>query len=112
MLCLDTTQRLQLPFSSLAEEFKVSRTREVLLYRDSADRKVASAGVEVRTGRKWHSQTVATGQAGLGSNLKPCYSRARGKERRKLIQEEVCTEVEEACFSRSVGMSKQGAWTK
>ena len=116
--------KLQLSFSSLADEFKVSQTREVLLYRDSAEGKVASAGV--RTGRKgraqeaverararlWHSTlvgTVATGRAGLGSNPKPCYSRAREKEWRKLIQEEVHAEVEEARFSRSVGMSKEGA---
>ncbi|XP_061902037.1 uncharacterized protein LOC133649222 [Entelurus aequoreus] len=121
--------KLQLPFSSLAEEFKVSRAREVLLYRDSADGKVSSAGVEVRTGRKWRAQdaveraearlrhstlvgTIATGRAGLGCNTKPNYSRARGKERRKLVQEEVRAEVEEARFSRVVGMSKQGAWTK
>lgn len=56
--------------------------------------------------------TVATGRAGLGSNPKPCYIKARGKEKRKLIQEEVLAEVEEARFSRVVGMSKQGAWTR
>lgn len=101
--------------------------REVLLYRDSADTKVSSAGVEVRTGWKWRTQdaverarlqhcnlvsTVATGPAGLGSNPKPSYSKANGKEKQKLIQEEVHAEVEEAQFSRMVGMPKQGAWTK
>ncbi|CAJ1075238.1 LOW QUALITY PROTEIN: uncharacterized protein LOC109089580 [Xyrichtys novacula] len=121
--------KLQLPFSSPSEEFKVTRAREVLLYRDSADTKVSSAGVEVRTGRKWRAKdaveraearlqhstlvgTVATGRAGLGSNPKPCYIKARGKERRRLIQDEVRAEVEEARFSRAVGMSKQGAWTR
>lgn len=43
------SNKLQLPFS-LREEFKVTRTREVLLYRDS------SAGIAVRTGRKWWAQ--------------------------------------------------------
>ncbi|XP_063080140.1 uncharacterized protein LOC134470047 [Engraulis encrasicolus] len=121
--------KLQLPFSSVTEEFKVARAREVLLYRDSSDGKVSSAGVEVRTGRKWRAHdaveraearlrhstlvgTVATGRAGLGSIPKPCFSKAKGKERRKLIQEEVRAEVEEARLSRVVGMSKQGAWTK
>ncbi|KAI4881119.1 hypothetical protein NFI96_020517, partial [Prochilodus magdalenae] len=82
-----------------------------------------------RTGRKWRAQeaveraeeslchsirvgTVAIGRAGLGSNPKPSYSKASVKERRKLVQEEVRAEVEEACFSRMVGMSNQGAWTK
>ncbi|XP_015234767.1 PREDICTED: uncharacterized protein LOC107087608 [Cyprinodon variegatus] len=109
--------------SGLPGKFKA---REVLLYRDSTDGKVSSAGIEVRTGRKWLAKyaveracvtapmvgTVAKGRAGLGSNLKPCYSRVTGKDRRKLIQEEVQAEVEEACFSSVVGMSKQEAWTK
>ncbi|KAI4885725.1 hypothetical protein NFI96_026178, partial [Prochilodus magdalenae] len=56
--------------------------------------------------------TVAIGRAGLGSNPKPSYSKASVKEKRNLVQEEVCAKVEEACFSRMVGMSKQGAWTK
>ena len=90
---------------------------------------MSSAGIEVRTGRKWRAQqaveqaegrlrhnilvgAVATGRAGLGSNPRPCYGKVRGKERRKLIQEEVRAEVEEARFSSMVGMCKQGAWTK
>lgn len=48
--------KLRLLFSSFTEEFKVSRTREVLLYRESTDVKVLPAGVEVRTGRKWSAK--------------------------------------------------------
>ncbi len=79
---------LRLPLSSLAEEFMVTRAREVLLYRDSSDIKVSSAGIEVRTGRKWKAQqavdqakarlwhsllvgSVTSGQAGFGSNPRP-----------------------------------------
>lgn len=52
-------------------------------------------------------------QVGLGWVATQILATAEpGKERRKLFQEEVGTEVEEACFSRVVGMSKQGAWTK
>ncbi|XP_075315189.1 uncharacterized protein LOC142375145 [Odontesthes bonariensis] len=121
--------KLKLPFSSLTEEFMVTRAREVLLYRDSSDIKVSSAGIEVRTGRKWcaqeavnqaksrlrHSElvgTVATGRAGLGSNPRPSYNKAKGKERRQLIQEEVRAGVEEVRCSRAVGMCQQGAWTR
>ncbi|XP_075343502.1 uncharacterized protein LOC142401936 [Odontesthes bonariensis] len=121
--------KLKLPFSSLTEEFMAPRAREVLLYRDSSDIKVSSAGIEVRTGRKWcaqeavnqaesrlrHSElvgTVATGRAGLGSNPRPSYNKAKGKERRQLIQEEVRAGVEEARCSRTVGMRQQGAWTR
>ncbi|KAK0145691.1 hypothetical protein N1851_015413 [Merluccius polli] len=121
--------KLRLPFSSLSEEFMVTRAREVLLYRDSSDTKVSSAGIEVRTGRKWRAQdavdqaearlrhsvlmgAVASGRAGLGSNTRPQYNKARGKERRQMIQEEVRAGVEETRSSRMVGMRLQGAWTR
>ena len=42
----------QLPFKSLGEEFKVTRAREVVQYRDSSDLLVANAGIQVRTGIK------------------------------------------------------------
>ncbi|XP_061896833.1 uncharacterized protein LOC133645919 [Entelurus aequoreus] len=121
--------KLQLPLRGLLEEFKVTRSREVMMYRDSADVKVASAGIVVKTGRKWQAQeavsraearlrhktllgTVARGRAGLGSFPKPRWDRARGKEKRQLVQEEIRAEVEEERCCRMVSMSKQGAWTR
>lgn len=73
------SNKLQLSISCLRKEFKVSLTRKALVYRDS---KVASAGIEVRMGRKWKGEegiemaecllrhralvdTVAVGRAGL-----------------------------------------------
>ena len=123
------SNKLHLPFSGLTEEFKVTRSREVMMYRDSADVKVASAGIIVKTGRKWQAQeavsraearlrhktlvgTVAMGRAGLGSFPKPRYDRARGKEKRQLVQDEIRAEVEEERCSKMVGMSKQGAWSR
>lgn len=50
------TTKLWLPLKSLEEEFTVARTREVLMFRDSRDPKVAQAGVVVKTGRKWSAQ--------------------------------------------------------
>ena len=47
---------LQLPFSSLEEEFKVLKTRERLQYIESNDPKVASAGIQTRSGRKWSTE--------------------------------------------------------
>ncbi|XP_075904972.1 uncharacterized protein LOC142903304 [Nelusetta ayraudi] len=123
------TNKLQLPFSSLDEEFRVPRTREALLYRDSKDSKVASAGIMVRTGRKWRAQdglevaesrlrhralvgTVATGRAGLGAFPQPCYEKAHGKDKRQLVLREVRAGVEEERTSRMVAMQQQGAWTR
>lgn len=123
------SNKLHLPFSGLTEEFKVTRSREAMMYRDSADAKVASAGILVKTGRKWQAQeavsraesrlrhktlvgTVAMGRAGLGSFPKPRYDRACGKEKRQMVLDEIRTEVEEERCSKMVGMSKQGAWTR
>nr|XP_014269084.2 uncharacterized protein LOC106676625 [Maylandia zebra] len=124
-----TSNSVQLPFSGLTEEFKVARTREALQYRDSKDCKVASAGIEVRTGRKWKAEkavevaesrlrqktlmgVLATGGAGLGYIPKAQVSRAQGKERHQLLQEEVRAGVEEERVSRAVGLKRQGAWTR
>ena len=124
-----TSNALQLPFKGLSEEFMVSRTREKLQYRESKDPKVASAGLEVRTGRKWSASTelqvaeerlrqkaligtVAKGQAGLGFFPGIRYDKVRGKERQHLLQEEVRAGVEEKRVGRMVGLSQQGAWTK
>ena len=60
------SNKLQLCFKSLEEEFKVTRAREVVQYRDSSDPKVAKAGIQVRTGRKWRAEeAVQEADAGL-----------------------------------------------
>ncbi|TWW77850.1 uncharacterized protein LOC130535078 [Takifugu flavidus] len=124
-----TSNTLQLPFSGLTEEFKVAHTREALQYRDSRDCKVSSAGIEVKTGRKWKAEkavdvaesrlrqkalvgAVATGRTGLGYFPKTQVSHARGKERNHLLQEEVRAGVEEERVGRAVGLRQQGAWTR
>ena len=121
--------KLQLPFSSLDEEFRVARTREALLYCDSKDSRVALAGITVRTGRKWSAEegletaesrlrhrvlvgTVATGRVGLGAIPQPRYGKAQGRDRRQLVLEEVHAGIEEERTSRMVGMRQQGAWTR
>lgn len=104
----------------------MSRTREALVYRDLSDSRVATAGIVVRTGRKFRAPegleshlrhkallgTVATGRAGLGAIPQPWYSGAHSKERRHLVLEEVWAEVEEVRTSRMAAMRHQGAWTR
>ena len=41
------TSKLQLPFTSLVEEYKVGKARLVMKLKDSKDEKVRAAGVEV-----------------------------------------------------------------
>ena len=124
-----TTNAVQLPFSGLKEEFIVTRTREAMLYNESNDPKVVAARVEIRTGRKWKATkelqvaeerlkqkamvgVVAKGTAGLGYFPTTQVSQAKGKDRRRLIQEEVRKGVEEDRLCKMVGLAQQGAWTK
>ncbi|KAL3970378.1 polycystin 1L2 [Sarotherodon galilaeus] len=113
------SNKLKLPFSSLSKEFMVSRSRELLQYRESSDPPVALAGIEIRTGQTWRAAeavdiavsrlqqrvlvgTVAQGRAGLGNSRTPNYDKAQGKERRLLILEEV----------QMVQLRQQGVWTR
>ncbi|XP_061905517.1 uncharacterized protein LOC133651562 [Entelurus aequoreus] len=122
------SNKLQLPFKSLEEEFKVTRAREVVQYRDTSDPKVAKAGIQVRTGRKWRAEeavqeadarlrhrslvgAVTRGRAGLGFFPTPQLN-TRGKEGRRLVQDEVRAAVEETRTCKAVGMKQQGAWTR
>lgn len=74
----------------------------MLLYRDSMDSRVASAGIVVQTGRKWRAQeglgiaefrlryralvgTGATGRLGLGAVPQACYNKAQGRDKRHLV---------------------------
>ena len=60
------TNKLQVPLSSLTEEWKTAKTRLLLTLRDSPDDKVSGAGIEVRTGRKWSvSQAVEQAENSL-----------------------------------------------
>ena len=96
-----------------------------MLYRDSKNPKVATAGIEVRTGRKWRAKkelgnaeerlrqkalVETIGQAGLGYFPNTQIHKAKGKQRRNLIQE-VRASVEEERRSKMVGLCRQGAWT-
>lgn len=82
----------------------MTRTREVLQYRETRDPKVSQAGIGI--GCKWRAAeamdkaesrlrhrvlvgTVSCGRAGLGSSKTPHYDKAQGKDRMSLIQDEV-----------------------
>ncbi|KAL7837203.1 hypothetical protein SRHO_G00269140 [Serrasalmus rhombeus] len=85
---------------------KLMEAREVVQYSDSSDPKVAKAGIQVRTGRKWRvEEAVQEAEA-------PPQRKTRGKERQHLVQEEVRAAVEETRSCKAVGMRHQGAWTR
>ena len=120
---------LRLPFISLVEEFKTTKTRELLQYAESVDPKVVvAAGIQIRSGRKWSVDrelqvaeerlrhkailgSIAKGRAGLGVFPFTHTNSAKGKERRQLIQKELRAGVE-VRYCKMVGLSQQGAWTR
>ena len=121
-----STCTLRLPISGLSEEFKVTKTREALMYRESKDPKVVAANIEVCTGRKWSAAqeiriaeekmrhkdilgTVAIGRTGLGYLTNP---QNEGGSKRLWIQVEVRAGVEESRLCKMVGFNQQRAWTK
>ncbi|XP_060584269.1 uncharacterized protein LOC132740392 [Ruditapes philippinarum] len=120
------TNKLQLPLSSLVEDFK--KTRLVLTLSDSPDEQIREAGIVTRTGRKWsatetvsqaksslmHKDIVgvtAVGRQGIGATKTLLWSQANQTERRALIQSEVRKEEENKRQARAVEMGAQGTWT-
>ena len=123
------TAKLQLPLTSVVEEFKTGKARLVMTLKDSNDSHVRKAGVEVRTGRKWSAAkavdeaesrlrhkdivgAVCIGRQGLGTAHTPRWRGADAAERRQLVQKDVRQREEESRHVRAVEMGKQGEWTK
>ena len=93
------TSTLQLPFKGLTEEYMITNTREVMIFKKSKDPKLKTAGIEVRTGRRWNASfelqiaderlrhkplvgRVAVGRTGLGYCTSKDIRRATNEEYR------------------------------
>lgn len=98
--------QLQLPLSSLVEEFQVAKCRVAMTFRDSRDRKISEAGIRTRSGRKWDATASlalaegnlklkdiigvpCVGRQGLGMSHFHTWGKASSEERRAMIQAEV-----------------------
>ncbi|XP_061917856.1 uncharacterized protein LOC133659137 [Entelurus aequoreus] len=97
--------QLQLPLSSVVEEFKVAKCRLSLTYRDSQDQLIREAGIITRSGRKWAASAAVTqaesslrtkdtigspctGRQGLGTSHFQQWSKSTPREKRTMIQDE------------------------
>ncbi|XP_052268193.1 uncharacterized protein LOC127869579 [Dreissena polymorpha] len=124
----DWTNKLQLPLSSLVDEFKIAKTRLVLTLRDSPDECIRGAGIETRTSKKWSATesvsqaesnlkhidivgVTTVGRQGIGATKTVLWSRSDQQERRAMIQSEVKRKEESARQARAVEMGAQGTWT-
>jgi len=121
--------KLQMPLTSLTEEYKVAKARLLLTVRDSTDEKISKAGIQVRTGRKWsvsqaveqaesvlkHQDIVGAtnlGREGLGTRQHQRWDTSDASERRSLIQGEIRRVEEHGRAAKAVQMGSQGRWTK
>ena len=121
--------QLSFPVTSVVEEFKVAKCRLVITLQDSADNRIAGAGIQTRKGRKWSAKTsmdqaesmlhlqdiignTNTGQQGVGMSHFQRWSKVSAAERRTMVQAEVCRTEEDQRKARSTELGKQGAWMK
>lgn len=111
--------QLQLPLSSVVEEFKVAKCRVAMMLRDSRDKLVGGAQITTKTGRKWAVDTavglaksslrlrdiigsLCTGRQGLGTSRFHQWGNASQEERKEMVQAEVRQQVEEARKAKAV----------
>jgi hypothetical protein len=124
-----SSAKLQLPITSVMEQYKVGKARLIMMLKDSKDDKVKKAGVQVKTGRKWSASkaveeaesrlrhkdiigAVCQGRQGLGTTETQYWKGANAAKRRELVQREIREKEEEQRRSKAVEMGCQGAWTR
>ena len=121
--------KLQLPLSSLIEEFKVTKARLYIMLRDSEDQVIRDTLPEVKTSTKssareeveamesclWQKDIVGatqSGRAGLGMQKHTYFYRASSYEKRKLIADVIRASQEEAHQTKAAGLVQKGTLTR
>ncbi|KAI2644044.1 Peptide chain release factor 1 [Labeo rohita] len=99
-----TGSKLQLPVTSMLEEYKVTKTHQAMMLQDSNGERVCQAGIVVRT--------VAQGRLGLGCFTRMRWSKADPKEHRSMVQREVRKSEEETQHVKAVALKKTGQLDK
>ncbi len=121
---------LELPFTSLTEEYKCSKVRLQMTLKDSRDKTISSAAPPLVIGWKWtpsdamqqaisalkHKDIVGQVQQGTGGfGLKAneqTWRKATTSDRRTLVVEEVCRQEEAVRKAKAVSLAKQGQWMR
>ncbi len=120
---------LELPFSSLTEEYKCTKVRLDITLTESQDAVIQAAAPRLATGNKWtpteaiqqaksalrHGDIVGQVQQGRGGfglgTSRPIWKKATSTQRRTLIVAEVRQQEEAVRCTKAVSQSKQGQWT-
>ena len=120
--------KIQLPVSSLEEEYKTGKTRLQMMLRDSPDEAIQKTQPKVKSGRKWTASAaiqdaesslqikevigaVQTGRAGLGQTPHRWYSKQDPKGAREMVTEEIRSFEEGKRQTIAAGFAKQCTWT-
>ena len=121
-----TTSRLRLPYSSIVEEFKLTKARNLLIFEDSVDPCISNANITVDGGRKADTPAEVKqaksrlqmqeiigipnkGREGLGMRGRQYYSKSTKKGKRDLVVQEIRNKEEEVRKANMTSFSKQGA---
>ena len=122
-----TIGMLQLPFSSITEEFKIGKARLHMMLKYSPDDVIHQVQPEVRTGTKWSAAKAVeeaeaslqikevigatqTGRAGLGSTPHRWFSCEDCGGHRNMVITELNMIAEEKRVATAAGQAKQCAW--
>ena len=125
------TTKLKLPYSSLTEDFKAAKARNLVTFQESQDKCIQNAGIVVDGGRKANTPAEVNeaksrlrmhelvgipnkGKEGLGMRKRQYYSTASKKTRRDMIVKTVREKEEESRIVKMTDFPSQGAnlrWT-
>ena len=123
------SSKLKMPFTSLTEDFKVSKVRNLVTFQESNDPCIKGAEIEVDEGRKANTRKEIEeaksklriqeitgipniGREGLGTRKAQYYSKSSDKERRQMIIKAVREKEEHQRVVNMTMLSQQGAHLK
>ena len=118
--------KLKLPYSSLTEDFKAAKARNLVTFQESQDVCIKNAGIVVDAGRKANTPAEVDeaksrlrvhelvgvpnkGKEGLGMRKRQYYSTSSKKERRDMIVKTVREKEEESRVVKMTNFPSQGA---
>ena len=116
---------LELPITSIVEEYKAGKVRTVMMLRYSKDQCIREDPPEVRTGKRWAAEqevdeaeaalrhkdivgAVQSGRQGVGVNSFKPFCTSSDKERRDAVVAEVRRQEQEKGRLHLVGCAQQG----
>ena len=124
--CLySNSTKLRLPYSSLTEDYKAAKARNLVTFEQSRDPCIRNAGISVDAGRKANTPAevkdaksrlqmaeitgVANkGREGLGMKRRQYFSTSNRKVQRDMVVQSVREKEEEQRVINITGLSKQG----